>query len=119
MTHWTFDKYTKFLCIQFTYLQACCTSASVKLSTPSFCIILSSAARDRSFIRSWNRRKLLVPNVCTSSTRQRAINWLRDKESRVISSSNSFENFMISSVETCSPKKNKMTEISNYTSLII
>lgn len=86
-------------------LHACCTSDRVSVLTPSFWIILSSAANERSFILSWKRRKLLVPNVCTSSTLQRAINWLLDRESSVISSWNSFANRIISSVDTCSPVK--------------
>ena len=64
---------------------------------------LSSAARLLSFIRRWNLRKLFVPIGWISRTRHSAVSWGRDNESRVISSSNSLENFIISSLVARSP----------------
>lgn len=84
-------------------LQACCNSLKFKLSTPSLAIILSSAASDLNFILRLNRNIALVPIVDTFSTLHNATRCGRCKESRVISSSNSFENFIISSLVATSP----------------
>uniref|UniRef100_A0A182TSU1 Uncharacterized protein n=1 Tax=Anopheles melas TaxID=34690 RepID=A0A182TSU1_9DIPT len=79
--------------------QAACSSDRFSDAMPSFWMVRSSAARLRSFRRSWNRSKFEVPIGDTSSTRHSACSCWRLSESSVISSSNSLENFSISSFE--------------------
>ncbi len=65
---------------------------------------LSSARMALSFMMSWKRRKLLVPMDWSSRRRHRATSWGRVRLSRVSSSSNSLENFMICSLLGRSPE---------------
>lgn len=66
-------------------------------------VTLSSVFSCLNLILNWKRRKLSVPIIGSSSTRQSACSCNRERLSKVISSSNSLENLRISFVEAPCP----------------
>lgn len=67
-------------------------------------LTLSSVSSFRSFMRSWNRRKLLVPIGCNSNSLHRATRDSCCRLSNVSSSRNNVENRRISSLLVSSPE---------------